>query len=246
MRAPPFLGQDKRPEKIAGMFDAIARRYDLLNHVLSGGLDHVWRRRAIRELGLSGRETVVDVCTGTGDFALAAVRAGSASRRARRVVGIDFAPGMLRVGQEKLARAGLAASVPLLRGDAMRLPIADGAAEAVTVAFGIRNVLDPAAALGEFARILVPGGRVAILEFALPRTPVIRSVYLWYFRHVLPRIGGLVSRHAEAYTYLPASVGSFYEPQAFADLLAGAGFEHIRPIRLTFGVVYLYMARRAG
>ncbi|MCL4811620.1 MAG: bifunctional demethylmenaquinone methyltransferase/2-methoxy-6-polyprenyl-1,4-benzoquinol methylase UbiE [Vicinamibacteraceae bacterium] len=244
-RATP-LGEDKRPEKIARMFDAIARRYDLLNHVLSGGLDLVWRRRAIRELRLSGRDTVVDVCTGTCDFALAAVRPPAAPGRAGRVIGIDFAPEMLRVGQAKLAHAGLDARVPLLRGDAMRLPLADRSADAVTVAFGIRNVFDPTVALGEFGRILKPGGRVAILEFALPRTPIVRAAYLWYFRHVLPRIGRLVSRHAEAYTYLPASVGSFHEPATFAAMLERAGFEHVRPIRLTFGVVYLYVATRAA
>jgi demethylmenaquinone methyltransferase/2-methoxy-6-polyprenyl-1,4-benzoquinol methylase len=233
-------GPDKHPAKIAGMFDAIAHRYDLLNHLLSGGLDLYWRRRAIRALQFTGRELVLDLCTGTADLAIAA------RARARRVIGLDFSNEMLRIGQRKLRDAGLAADVRLVRADAMRLPIASSSVDAVTIAFGIRNVLDPAAACAEIARVLKPGGRLAVLEFSLPTIPVVRGVYEWYFRHVLPRIGRLLSRHDDAYTYLPASVGAFLSPGEFTTLVGQAGLKAVTAVRLTFGVVYLYTATRVG
>lgn len=231
---------DKQPAKIAGMFDAIARRYDLLNHVLSGGLDVYWRWRAVRRLGLTGRGTVLDLCTGTCDVARAIVR----RRRAERVVGIDFSAEMLRVGQDKLRADGRLGVIPLVRGDAMVVPLADASVEAVTIAFGIRNVQDPRRTLREIARVLRPGGRLAILEFSTPQWPVVRQVYLWYFRHVLPRIGRLVSRHGEAYAYLPASVDGFAAPGDFVAQLREAGLIGARAVPLTFGVVYLYVAQR--
>jgi demethylmenaquinone methyltransferase / 2-methoxy-6-polyprenyl-1,4-benzoquinol methylase len=238
------LAPHKEAGAIAGMFDAIAHRYDLLNHLLSGGLDWYWRRRAVRALSLGGRETVLDLCTGTADLAIAACRPRRA--RAARVVGLDFSSEMLLVGQRKLRRRRLSRTVPLLRADAMRLPVATAAVDAVTIAFGIRNVEDSDAALREIARVLKPGGRLAILEFSLPRTPVIRRVYAWYFRRVLPRIGRLVSRHSDAYTYLPVSVGTFSSPDGFRSSLAGAGFDEVRADPLTFGIVYLYTGRRGS
>jgi demethylmenaquinone methyltransferase/2-methoxy-6-polyprenyl-1,4-benzoquinol methylase len=238
------LGADKRPARIAGMFDAIAHRYDLLNHVLSGGLDVYWRARAIRTLGFTGQETVLDLCTGTCDLAIAALDRRSGG--ARRVVGIDFAGAMLGIGQRKLRGRRLEERAPLVRGDAMHLPLATGVVDAVTMAFGIRNVADPAAACREIARVLRPGGRLAVLEFAMPRVPLVRGVYTWYFRHVLPRIGRAVSRHHEAYAYLPASVGTFLTPGEFAALVGGAGFTSVRAVPLTLGVVYLYTAVKAG
>jgi demethylmenaquinone methyltransferase/2-methoxy-6-polyprenyl-1,4-benzoquinol methylase len=224
------------------MFDAIAPRYDLLNHVLSGGLDVLWRRRAVASLGLTGRETELDLCTGTCDLAIATLGAGR--RGAARVLGLDFAAQMLRLGQGKLASRGLAARAPLVRADAMHLPVASASVDAVTIAFGIRNVLDPAAACREIARVLRPGGRLAVLEFSLPTAAPVRAAYLWYFRHVLPRIGRLVSRHGDAYTYLPESVGTFLSPTEFGALVGEAGLVDVRADRLTLGIVYLYTARR--
>ncbi len=231
---------DKQPAKIAGMFDAIAQRYDLLNHVLSGGLDLYWRWRAVRQLGLTGRGTVLDLCTGTCDVARAIV----SRRRAERVVGVDFSAEMLRVGQDKLRQEDRLRAIPLVRGDATTVPLADGSVEAVTIAFGIRNVQDPRRTLREVARVLRPGGRLAILEFSTPQMPVVRQVYLWYFRHVLPRIGRLVSRHGEAYAYLPASVDGFSAPDDFVAQLQEAGLAGARAVPLTLGVVYLYVAQR--
>lgn len=223
------------------MFDAIAERYDFLNHLLSAGIDRRWRRQAIASLGLTGRERVLDVCSGTADLAIAA---STATPAAARVVGVDFAGAMLRVGRQKVDALGLKARIALVRGDATRIPVADASVDAVTVAFGIRNVEDTAAACREMHRVLVAGGRLAVLEFAVPRTPGIRQAYLWYFHHVLPRIGRLVSRHDAAYGYLPASVGAFASPEAFAALLGEAGFAEVSVRPLTFGIVSLFTARR--
>jgi demethylmenaquinone methyltransferase/2-methoxy-6-polyprenyl-1,4-benzoquinol methylase len=224
------------------MFDAIARRYDTLNHLLSAGLDKRWRRRAVRALALTGRERVLDMCTGTGDLAIEAVTSGAG--RAADVVGIDFSAEMLRHARRKVDAAALGSRVRLARGDATAVPLADAAVDAAMVAFGIRNVLDPARACAEFHRVLRPGGRLAILEFGSPRLPGLRAAYLWYFRHVLPLVGRLISHHREAYTYLPASVIEFPTGEAFMAILREAGFTRVRAETLTFGVVYLYLAER--
>ena len=231
---------DKSPGRIAGMFDAIAPRYDLLNTVLSAGLDRYWRRRAIGSLGLTGHETVLDVCTGTGDVALAAARPG----RARFVLGVDFAGAMLSRAIEKAHERTSSANVHFVRGDAMNLPVPSATADGATIAFGIRNVAVPETACAELYRAVKPGGRLAILEFGLPVVPAVRPLYLWYFRHVLPRIGRMVSRHDGAYSYLPASVGAFPWGDAFADMLRQAGFRNVRSRPLTLGIVYLYTAEK--
>ena len=233
----------KSSGKISAMFDAIAPRYDFLNHVLSAGIDRRWRKRAIRSLRLTGRERVLDVCTGTADLAIAA---RTATPGAARVVGVDFAGAMLGVGRDKVKRAGLARDVTLVRGDATRIPAADASVDAVTVAFGIRNVDDVPAACREMCRVLKRGGVLAILEFAIPTVPIVRTAYLTYFRHILPRIGRLVSRHSRAYEYLPDSVGAFATPDQLMNTLRASGFVDVAAVRMTFGIVFLYTARRAS
>jgi demethylmenaquinone methyltransferase/2-methoxy-6-polyprenyl-1,4-benzoquinol methylase len=235
---------DKAPDRIAGMFDAIAPRYDLLNHLLSAGIDRRWRAAAIRSLGLTGRETLLDVCTGTADVALQARRGGSSGARAARVIGVDFAAGMLAHGRRKVRDAEEEQRIALVRGDAGALPLRDGSVHAATVAFGIRNVERPDRACAEMARVLQSGGRLAILEFGVPRIPGICTLYLWYFKYLLPRVGRLVSGHTGAYSYLPASVGTFPPPAAFMAILERAGFTDVRADSLTFGIVYLYTARK--
>ena len=222
------------------MFDAIAGRYDLLNHLLSAGIDRRWRRRAIQSLQLTGRERVLDLCTGTADLAIAAARAHPG---AARVVGVDFAGAMLGVGKKKLERdRPLRDRVALVRGDATRIPLADRSVDAVTIAFGIRNVDEVAAACREMRRVLRSGGRLAILEFAVPTVPGLSRLYLGYLHHVLPRIGRAVSRHNAAYGYLPASIGAFSSPDEFVKILRDAGFSSISANGLTFGSVILYTA----
>ena len=219
------------------MFDAIAPRYDLLNHLLSAGVDRRWRSRAIATLRLTGRETVIDVCTGTADVALEAGRRGAA-----RVLGVDFAGAMLSLGVRKVRTAGYGRRIALIRGDAMKLPIANASADAAIVAFGIRNVEHTDMACAEMSRIMRPGGRLAILEFGMPRVPGISTLYRWYFTRVLPFIGGVISGESSAYSYLPASVGAFPPPGEFMTLLRRVGFSDVRAVPLTFGIVYLYTA----
>jgi demethylmenaquinone methyltransferase/2-methoxy-6-polyprenyl-1,4-benzoquinol methylase len=223
------------------MFDAISGRYDLLNHLLSVGIDRQWRRRALRALALSGHERVLDLCTGTADVAIEARRAVP---RAARVVGVDFAAAMLEVGRTKVRRHMLEDTISLVRGDATSLPVATASVDAVTIAFGIRNVERPDAACDEIHRVLRPGGRLAVLEFAIPRSALVRSAYLAYFRVVLPRIGRLLSRHNAAYEYLPASVGAFATPDEFEKILTNHRFVEVKADPLTLGIVFLYTARK--
>ena len=231
---------DKTPAKISGMFDRIAPRYDLLNRTLSVGLDQVWRRRAVSELRLGAGARVIDVCAGTADVALAIV----ARHRDASVVGVDFSAAMLAIGGQKVQAAGEGARIRLVRGDAARIPVQDATCDAATIAFGIRNVAEPERALAELARVLRPGATLAILEFGQPKIPGIRTLYLWYFRYLLPLIGRLVSKHQSAYSYLPASVGAFPPPAEFARTIERHGFVSVQAVPLTLGIVYLYVASR--
>jgi demethylmenaquinone methyltransferase/2-methoxy-6-polyprenyl-1,4-benzoquinol methylase len=231
---------DKSPSRIASMFDAIAGRYDLLNHLLSLGLDRRWRARAVAELKLRDGERLLDLCTGTGDLAITAAR----QKGAPRIIGVDFAAAMLAIARGKVRARGLEARLPLVRGDATALPIANESCDAASIGFGIRNVDRPERAVAELARVIRPGGRLAILEFGFPKIPGIRALYRLYFRRLLPLIGRAVSRHGDAYSYLPASVEAFQSPQAFSRLLESAGFAEVRAVPLTFGIVYLFMAAR--
>jgi demethylmenaquinone methyltransferase/2-methoxy-6-polyprenyl-1,4-benzoquinol methylase len=230
---------DKSPAKIAGMFDAIAGRYDLLNTVLSGGMDRYWRRLAINSLRLTGRERLLDVCTGTADVAIGSTRCGAA-----RVVGVDFSGEMLSHGLEKVRLASFSDRIHLVRGDAMGLPVTSESVDAATIAFGIRNVQRPEMACQELFRVLKPGGRLAILEFGTPGSRLFGPIYQWYSRQILPRIGRVLSSHDAAYSYLPESIGAFVYGDAFARMLNVAGFSHVEARPLMFGAVYLYTGKK--
>lgn len=232
----------KEPERIAGMFDAIAPRYDVLNRLLSAGRDRQWRRKAVQALALRPSEVIVDVCTGTADVLLEAL---TRQPQLDRAIGIDFSHEMLTRGLHKLERAGVARAV-LARADATQLPLAPESADAAAIAFGIRNVQRPERACAELARVLRPGGRLAVLEFGLPQSRLFRGLYLWYARHILPMVGRLVSRHGHAYSYLPESVGRFPPPETFGQLLQANGFPHVTIVPLTLGIVYLYIARKSA
>lgn len=230
---------DKSGRRIARMFDAVAPRYDLLNRLLSMGIDHRWRRALANELA-GVRGPVVDLCTGTGDVMLAAARA----HPEMELVGFDFAPEMVKRGQAKSRRETLQDRMEFAVGDATALAVETASAGAVTVAFGIRNVADVTVALREMFRVLRPGGRILVLEFSLPANRLLRAGYLFYFRRILPIIGGLVSGVRAAYDYLPASVLRFPEGDAFVRLLEDAGFREARQQRLSFGIASLYVAEK--
>jgi demethylmenaquinone methyltransferase/2-methoxy-6-polyprenyl-1,4-benzoquinol methylase len=225
------------PEKAAvrSMFDRIAPRYDLLNRLLSAGSDVRWRRRAVDFLALEPKARVLDVCTGTADLLIEAV--GRDPRRSG--VGVDFSQAMLTLGARKLRDAGLQGRAALAAGDGELLPVREGTFDGALVAFGIRNVSEPVAAMREVLRALRPGGRFVVLEFGMPGGPL-GVAYRAYFRSVLPRIGGLVSGCRSAYAYLPASVSRFPAPSAFARLMEEAGFVDVLWRPLTGGIACLH------
>jgi demethylmenaquinone methyltransferase/2-methoxy-6-polyprenyl-1,4-benzoquinol methylase len=239
--APPV---DKTGRAVQEMFAGVAPRYDLLNHLLSGALDVLWRRRSARALGLGRGARVLDLCSGTGDQAVAV------GRRGARVAAADFCLPMLALSRPKFARLrrrgegrGGGTAAPLA-ADALRLPFADRGFDGATVSFGLRNVADLGRGLAELARVTAPGGRVAILEFALPRLAPVRAVYLFYFRRVLPAIGRLLSARGSAYSYLPASVMEFPQRDDLCAALRAAGFGAATWCDLALGTVCLYLGEK--
>jgi demethylmenaquinone methyltransferase/2-methoxy-6-polyprenyl-1,4-benzoquinol methylase len=239
MAEPLPLHVPKDGRTIRDMFAGVAPRYDLLNHLLSGWLDLVWRRRAARELTSADRSAVLDLCCGTGDQITTLARQGAG------VVGADFCVPMLALAQEKLERRdrGQPTRPALAAADALALPFPERSFTAATVSFGLRNVADLDRALGELARTLVPGGKLVILEFAVPRRPWIRGPYLVYFRHILPRIGSLLSPRGSAYDYLPDSVLDFPQRAGFTERMERVGLTGCRWRDLTGGIVCLYTGR---
>lgn len=238
------IGQASDEEKvryIRGMFGAIAPRYDLTNTLISAGLHRRWKGLAARfaDVPLGGR--AADVCCGTGDLALLMARAAGPRGR---VLGVDFSEEMLAVARRRAAASGLGVVCRFVLGDAQALSVPDGALDAVTVAFGMRNVLRPDVVLRELYRVLRPGGRAVILEFSRPQSPLVRGLYDLYSFTVMPWLGRVVSRHADAYLYLPTSIRQWPDQQAFARELSAAGFAEVRYINLCTGVAAIHVGVR--
>jgi demethylmenaquinone methyltransferase / 2-methoxy-6-polyprenyl-1,4-benzoquinol methylase len=217
------------------LFDAIAYRYDLLNHLLSGGVDFYWRRAAIERLQDLRPERILDVATGTGDFAIAAMRL-----HPREIIGVDIAPNMLALGRRKIARRSMDTVISLRDGEAEQLPFGEQQFDAAIVAFGARNFENLRLGLQEMFRVLRPGGRIVVLEFSRPRRLPFRHIYLFYFKRILPVVGRLISGNTEAYTYLPDTVMRFPEGEEFLTILSNVGFTGLRETRLTFGIASIY------
>jgi demethylmenaquinone methyltransferase/2-methoxy-6-polyprenyl-1,4-benzoquinol methylase len=204
-------------------------------------MDVRWRRRVARRLRDAPHRTILDLACGTCDLVIAALEAAPDTDTA---LAVDMAGRMLDIGREKVHRRGFSGRIAIVRGDGQRLPVGDDTIDFATVAFGIRNMPEPGRALGELYRSLRPGGRLAVLEFSLPRSPFVRAVYLAYFRHVLPRIGGLVSGDPAAYRYLNRTAESFPSGEAFGRMMEKAGFRAIRIEPLTFGVATMYCGEK--
>lgn len=225
------------------MFGEIAGRYDLLNHLLSLNIDKYWRWQTVRRVRPSDDGPILDLCTGTGDLALGYYRA---TRGRARIVGADFCHPMLVVGARKGQRAGANGRMSFVEADAQCLPFVSDLFSIVCVAFGLRNVNDTDRGLREMIRVCRPGGRVAVLEFSSPEWQPFRSIYGWYFRHVLPRIGQALARNRqEAYSYLPASVSEFPSGEALAAKMQAAGLEEVKFYPMTLGVATLYVGKKA-
>ncbi len=236
---------DKSESRIRQMFGEISGRYDFLNHLLSGGTDFYWRWRTVRWAKPAGDAPVLDVCTGTGDLALAYWRAG---RQRVAVVGSDFTHEMLAIARDKWARARGPANpeqVQFVEADTQHLPFEDNRFQIVSVAFGLRNVTRTEVGLSEMSRVCQPGGKVVVLEFSTPTNRMFRAFYLWYFRNILPLIGQMLMRNQQAaYKYLPASVGEFPQGEALAKLMQQSGLEQVVWKPLTFGIATIYVGTK--
>ncbi len=235
----PYGQEGKKVEQVERMFDHIAPAYDRLNHLMSLGIDRSWRRTALKWLRPHRPALVLDVATGTGDFAIQACRMlPSAS-----LTGVDLSEGMMQVGRRKVEQAGLAARIDFQREDCEALTFSDASFDAVTVAFGIRNFEHLDRGLREMCRVLRPGGHLVILELSTPDRPPMKQLYRIYSR-LIPLMGRLVSHDRSAYTYLPQSIRAFPQGEVMSESIRRAGFSDVRFRRLTFGVCTLYMATK--
>jgi demethylmenaquinone methyltransferase/2-methoxy-6-polyprenyl-1,4-benzoquinol methylase len=224
---------DRKPGEVAAMFDKVADRYDLMNDALSLGQDRYWRRLVARAVGARPGDLVLDLAAGTGTSSRTFTRGGA------RCVACDFSLGMLRVGARERSQL-----VRFVAGDALDLPFADGAFDAVTISFGLRNVADPGAALAELLRVTRPGGRLVVCEFSHLRPPALNALYEQYLARVLPTVARRLSANAEAYDYLAESIKDWPAQRELADLIAAAGWGGARWLNLSLGIVALHLARR--
>jgi len=223
--------------QVADMFNDIAGKYDFLNHFLSMGIDKGWRKKAIKEVASVAPQRILDVATGTGDLAIAAV-----DTRPKEIIGVDIADQMLEVGRKKIKEKNLEHIISLRNGDSEALPFENSSFDAVTCAYGARNFENLEAGLREMNRVLRVGGKVVILEFSHPKQFPVKQLYQFYFRFILPTLGKIVSKHSRAYTYLPESVMAFPEGKRFCEILNGCGFKEAKARPLTFGITTLYTA----
>lgn len=236
----PYGNKDKtKKQEVAEMFDNIAPRYDFLNHLLSMGIDIGWRRKAIKILKAQKPKSILDVATGTADFAIEALDANP-----DEVIGVDISKDMLAVGRTKISKKGLENKVRLDYGDAENLPYETEKFDAITVAFGVRNFENLEAGLKEMNRVLKKGKTLFVIEFSKPEHFPIKQLYFFYFKAILPLIGKLVSKDARAYTYLPESVEAFPYGNEFAGILKNCGFSKVEIKPLTFGIASLYVAEK--
>lgn len=238
----PYKDQNKgKKDQVAHMFDNISPRYDLLNHLLSLGVDVLWRKQAIRMLKKRKPhpQLIMDIATGTGDFALEALVLAP-----DKIIGVDISAGMLEVGRQKIKKQGLEDRIEMIQADSENLPFEDNMFDAVIVAFGVRNFEDLRKGLKEMNRVLKPGGVVTILEFSRLRTFPFKQLFNLYFTQILPRIGSLISKDQSAYTYLPESVQAFPDGEDFLKILKETGYTQTEWKSLTFGVSAIYVASK--
>jgi demethylmenaquinone methyltransferase / 2-methoxy-6-polyprenyl-1,4-benzoquinol methylase len=231
--------QSGKKQQVARMFDNISRRYDFLNHLLSLGIDKGWRRKAIDLLKPLKPAIMLDVATGTGDFAIQALQL-----QPQKVIGVDISAGMLEVGRKKIDRLGLGHLIELQQGDSENLGFEENKFDAVTVAFGVRNFENLEMGLREILRVMKPGAMLVVLEFSRPGGFPFRQIYNFYFKFILPKIGRLISKDRSAYTYLPASVEAFPDGVAFDNILRTVGFKETACKSLTFGISSIYTAKK--
>jgi demethylmenaquinone methyltransferase / 2-methoxy-6-polyprenyl-1,4-benzoquinol methylase len=231
--------KEGKKEQVASMFNNISPKYDLLNHLLSAGIDRHWRKKAINLLKKDKPGLILDVATGTADFAIAALQANPS-----KVTGIDISEGMLNVGREKIRKLGLEGKIELISGDSESLQFRENNFDAIIVGFGVRNFEDLEKGLAEMHRVLKKDGTLLVLEFSMPSRFPFKNFYNFYFRFILPLIGRMVSKDSSAYDYLPESVRKFPYGKDFLNILKKTGFNSLQCIELTFGVSSIYLAKK--
>ena len=240
MQVTPYKDSDnQKKQQVEQMFDNIAPKYDFLNHFLSLGIDKLWRKKAIRILSGYPSEIILDVATGTGDFAIAASKL-----KPKKITGFDLSEQMLNVGRVKVKKLGLEKIIDFRKGDSEAMPFADNEFDAITVAFGVRNFENLEKGLAEFKRVLKSDGVAIILEFSKPKYFPMKQFYLFYFFGILPLIGRMVSKDRSAYSYLPESVMAFPDDEKFMAILKKTGFSRVKQKRLTFGIATIYLAQK--
>lgn len=235
----PYNSSATKKVEVAQMFDNISAKYDFLNHFFSLGIDKLWRKKAIRILEKDQPKTILDVATGTGDFAFAAQ-----VLKPKRIVGIDISNGMLEVGRKKIANRQLGANMEFILGDSEDLPFDADTFDAITVGFGVRNFEHLDIGLGEMLRVLKPKGKVVILEFSKPKKFPVKQAYFGYFKYIMPGVGKLISKDQNAYSYLPESVMAFPEGEAFTTILKKVGYRDIELQTVAGGIATIYSARK--
>ncbi len=242
MSVVPYKDRDNsKREQVAEMFDNISPRYDWLNHLLSGGIDIYWRKRAIKLLkkaqpGEARPRVILDIATGTGDFAIEAL-----ALHPEKIIGVDISEGMLAVGRQKIQKLGKQDIIELRTGDSESLPFTDNYFDAVIVSFGVRNFENLLAGLTDMQRVMKPGGTCVVVEFSKPKSFPFKQVYNFYFKYILPTVGKIVSKDQSAYTYLPESVQAFPDGNDFLAQFEKAGFTNTQCIPLTFGICSIYV-----
>ncbi len=235
----PYQSTDPKKVQVAQMFDNISGKYDFLNHFFSLGIDKLWRKKAVKLMKPIAPKHILDVATGTGDFAFETLKLNP-----EKVTGLDISEGMLKVGREKIARRKQEARMVFIHGDSEAMPFAHNSFDAITVAFGVRNFQNLEAGLTEMRRVLKPGGMAVVLEFSKPKAFPMKQLYFTYFKYIMPVLGKAISKDASAYSYLPASVMAFPEGQDFEDILEDVGYRDTARYPVTGGIATIYTARK--
>ena len=236
----PYKDQSKsKKEQVANMFNTISPQYDFLNHLLSGGIDIIWRKKAIKLLQNKGIKTMLDIATGTGDFAIEALKINP-----EKIVGVDISEGMLSFGQEKIKKMGLEKTIQLQKGDSEKLPFSDNSFDAVIVSFGVRNFENLQKGLTDMFRVTKPGGYCLILEFSNPRKFPMKQLYTFYSKYCLPFLGKMISKDPSAYTYLPESVKAFPDGPEFIQIFKSVGYSETNWIPMTAGICSIYIGQK--
>jgi demethylmenaquinone methyltransferase/2-methoxy-6-polyprenyl-1,4-benzoquinol methylase len=236
----PYKDQSQgKKEQVANMFNAISPQYDFLNHLLSGGIDIIWRKKAIKLLQNKGIKTMLDIATGTGDFAIEALKL-----KPEKIVGVDISEGMLAFGMEKIKKMGLEKIIQLQKGDSEKLPFSDNSFDAVIVSFGVRNFENLQKGLSDMFRVTKPGGYCLVLEFSNPRNFPMKQLYTFYSKYCLPFLGKMISKDPSAYTYLPESVKAFPDGPEFIQIFKSVGYSETNWIPMTGGICSIYFGQK--